>query len=201
MEASDREHRAAIRDLLENWVIWRDSGDWDRFATVWDADGVMSATWKQSHAADFIRGCQQGWEKGLNVLHSLGGSSIDIVRDRAVAQTRMTIVQRAMLHGFAVDVTCQGRFYDLLAYRGDRWGIVLRQPIYERDRMDPVVSGSEIALDLALLQRFPEGYRHLAYLQTSLGFDVRSDMPGTRGNEVEQLYQRGSEWLAAKKSK
>jgi SnoaL-like domain len=201
MVASNKEHRVAIRDLLENWVIWRDSGDWDRFRTVWHDDGVMSATWKQSSATDFIRGCQQGWEKGLNVLHFLGGSSIDIVAHRAVAQTRMTIVQRATLHGFAVDVTCQGRFYDLLEYRSDRWGIVLRQPIYERDRMDPVVLGSAISLDLALLQKFPEGYRHLAYLQTSLGFDVRADMPGTRGKEVAQLYGRGSEWLAAEVSK
>ncbi len=111
----------------------------------------------------------------------------------------MTIVQRATLHGIAVDVTCQGRFYDFLECRSNRWGIVLRQPIYERDRLDPVVAGTPMSLDLALLQRFPEGYRHLAYLQTNLGFDVRTDLPGTLGKEVEQLYRRGTEWLGAEK--
>ena len=25
--------RLAIRDLVENWVVWRDSGDWERFRT------------------------------------------------------------------------------------------------------------------------------------------------------------------------
>jgi SnoaL-like domain len=201
MTADEREQRSAIRDLLENWIIWRDSGDWQRFATLWHDDGVMCATWRQSSAADFIRGCQDSWKAGVRVLHTLGGSCIDIHGERAVAQTRMTIVQRAMLQEVMVEATCQGRFYDLLEYRDSKWGIVLRQPIYERDRLDPLVLGTPILLDLALLQRFPEGYRHLAYLQTSLGFDVRSDMPGTRGQEVELLYQRGAQWLAERKTR
>ena len=29
--ASDRQ---AIRELVENWVLWRDAGHWDRFATA-----------------------------------------------------------------------------------------------------------------------------------------------------------------------
>ena len=36
--------RLAIRDLIENWAIWRDAGDWERFATRWHPDGVMMAT-------------------------------------------------------------------------------------------------------------------------------------------------------------
>jgi SnoaL-like domain len=193
---TESKQRAAIRELLENWIIWRDSGDWERFATLWHDDGVMCATWKQSNAADFIRGCQESWTAGIQVLHTLGGSCIDLQGNRAVAQTRMTLVQRATLHGTMVDATCQGRFYDLLECRNNRWGLVLRQPIYERDRLDPVIAGSAMDLDPAVLQRFPQGYRHLAYLQTSLGFNVRSDLPGTRGKEVEQLYQRGATWLA-----
>ena len=198
MVIHESEQRAVIRDLLENWIIWRDSGDWVRFETLWHDDAIMCATWRQSNAADFIRGCQESWRAGVQVWHTLGGSSIDLHANRAVAQTRMTIVQRATLHGISVDATCQGRFYDLLECRNGRWGIVLRQPIYERDRLDPVVPGTAIPLDPVVLQRFPVGYRHVAYLQSSLGFDVRSDMPGTRGNEVEQLYQRGTQWLAGR---
>ena len=36
--------RFAIRELIENWALWRDAGDWERFATVWHDDGVMMAT-------------------------------------------------------------------------------------------------------------------------------------------------------------
>lgn len=29
--------RLAIRDLLENWTVWRDAADWERLSTVWHA--------------------------------------------------------------------------------------------------------------------------------------------------------------------
>jgi hypothetical protein len=72
---------------------------------------------------------------------------------------------------------------------------VLRQPIYEKDRMDPVDPSVRLALDRTLLGRFPEGYRHLAYLQTRIGYTVNEDMPGLRGPEVEALYRSGALWL------
>jgi hypothetical protein len=84
--------RLAIRELLDNWVVWRDAGDWDRFRTVWHADGRMMATWFQGSADEFIRVTIEGWN----------------------------------------------RFYDFLDRRGGRWGLVLRQPIYEKDRIDPL---------------------------------------------------------------
>jgi hypothetical protein len=74
--------------------------------------------------------------------------------------------------------------------------VVLRQPIYEKDRMDPVDPAARLALDPALLARFPEGYRHLAYLQSQIGYAVKADMPGLKGAAVEALYARGARWLA-----
>jgi hypothetical protein len=73
---------------------------------------------------------------------------------------------------------------------------VLRQPIYEKDRLDPVDPAAKLALDPDLLARFPEGYRHLAYLQTRIGYKVKPDMPGLDGAEVAALYGRGAAWLA-----
>jgi hypothetical protein len=37
--------RLILRELVENWALWRDAGDWERFATVWHDDGFMMATW------------------------------------------------------------------------------------------------------------------------------------------------------------
>jgi hypothetical protein len=187
--------RILIRELVENWVVYRDSGDWERFRSVWHEDGRMMATWCQASAEDFIRASQQGWAKGVSILHTLTGSSIDVVKDRAVAQTKMTISQRDTVDGVLVDVVCTGRFYDFLERRNGRWGLVLRQPIYEKDRMDPVDPAVRLSLDQALLGRFPAGYRHLAYLQTRIGYDVKKDMPGLKGAEVERLYARGKGWL------
>jgi SnoaL-like domain len=188
--------RLAIRETVENWVLWRDAADWDRFATVWHSDGWMTATWFQGPAARFIEVSREGFTRGVNILHFLGGFTCDIVGTRAISQVKMTINQRAPVEGVLADVVCTGRFYDFFEKRDGRWGIVRRQPIYEKDRLDPVDPGSVFTLDATLLARFPEGYRHLAYLQSRIGFEVKDDLPGLRGPAVEKLYAEGKAWLA-----
>ncbi len=188
--------RLAIRELIDNWVVWSDSGDWERFATVWHDDGWMTATWFQGPAADFIAARKAGFERGVSIIHFLGGTSCEVAGDRAIAQTKMTINQRAAVDGIAVDAVCTGRFYDFLEKRDGRWAIVRRQPIYEKDRLDPVDPDAKLELDQELLTRFPEGYRHLGYLQTRAGFKVKLGLPGVRGPEVEKLYAEGRDWLA-----
>jgi hypothetical protein len=185
----------AIRDLVENWAVWRDARLWDRFRTVWHADGRMMATWFQGGFEDFIKVNDEGWARGVRILHFLGGSSIDVAGQRAIAQTKMTISQRAPVEGVICDVVCTGRFYDFFEKRDGRWGLVLRQPIYEKDRLDAVDPAAKLALDRDLLARFPEGYRHLAYLQTKIGYKVKSDMPGIEGRELDALYACGARWL------
>ena len=186
----------AVRELVERWAVWRDAGDWERFRTVWHDDGRMMATWFQGSADDFIRVSREGFEHGARILHFLGGSAVDVSGDRAVAQTKMTITQRALVHGVECDAVCTGRFYDFLERRDGRWGLVLRQPIYEQDRLNPVDPAVRVELDRAALERFPVGYRHLAYLQAQLGFAVKPDMPGLVGPEVDALYVSGARWLA-----
>ena len=188
--------RLAIRDLLENWAVWRDACDWERFRTVWHDDGRMMATWFQGTADEFIAVSKAGFEKGVRILHFLGGTSIDLSGERAIAQTKMTISQRADVEGVACDVVCTGRFYDFLEKRDGRWGVVLRQPIYEKDRLDPIDPTLAPKLDRSVLEGFPEGYRHLAYLQAGIGYPVKRDMPGLTGPEVEALYSRGKSWLS-----
>jgi hypothetical protein len=186
----------AIRQLIENWAVWRDAGDWARFATCWHPEGRMMATWKQGTAAEFIEASIAGWKRGVSILHFLGGHSSEIAGERAISQTKMTISQRAEVHGVLVDVVCTGRFYDFVERHEGAWKVLLRQPIYEKDRMDPLASDAKLTLDAALLAQFPEGYRHLAYLQTGIGYAVKRDMPGLKGPEVEQLYADGRAWLA-----
>jgi hypothetical protein len=188
--------RDEIRDLVENWAVWRDAGDWARFRTVWHDDGVMNATWFQGGCEEFIRVSREGFERGVRILHFLGGTALEVVGDRAIAQTKMTISQRGPVEGVECDVVCTGRFYDFLERRDGRWGLVVRQPIYEKDRADPVDPAAQLELDPELLGRFPEGYRHLAYVQTQIGYAVKPDMPGLTGPGVDALYARGADWLA-----
>ena len=187
--------RLAIRDLLENSVVWFDTADWERLSTVWHEGGRMMAPWFQGTGDEFIKLNRQRFTHGIRVLHFLGGSSIDVEGDRAIAQTKMRISQRAEVEGVVCDVVGTGRYYDFLEKRGGRWGIVLRQPIYENDRIDPVDPAATLKLDRLRLMSFPEGYRHLAYLQAGIGYSVRPDMPCQSGPEVESLYVKGAQWL------
>ena len=184
-----------IVEVVQSWALWRDAGDWERFAGVWHDDGWMTATWFQGPAREFIRVSKAGFDRGVSILHFLGGSSVDVVGARAVAQTKMTISQRGSLDGHLVDVVCTGRFYDFFERRNSRWAIVRRQPIYEKDRMDPVDPSSRIRLDPDLLGSLPEGYRHLGYLQSRLGFTIKRDLPQLKGPVVERLYRHGRAWL------
>ena len=201
--------RLAIRDVVETWANARDSRDWEAFRACWHDDGYMMATWFQGPKEDFIRVSQEGAARGVNILHFTGGVRITLAGTRAIAQTRMTIMQRGPVDGVLCDVACTGRFYDFFERRGvrgvvppepaerdGRWAIVLRQPIYEKDRLDPVDPGVTLTLDPRVLARFPEGYRYLAYLQVQAGYPVKPDMPGLTGPEVDRLYQRGAAWLA-----
>ena len=187
--------RLLIRELIENWAIWRDAMMWDRFRTVWHPEGQMWATWFQGPYEEFIRVTREGYARGVRIVHLLGGSSIDIKGKRAIAQTRVTISQRAPVEGVLCDVVCTGRFYDFLEKRKGRWGLVLRRLFYEQDRLDPVDPAATLKLDPALLDRFPIGYRHLAYLQTRIGYKVKEDLPGLDGPEADALYARGAAWL------
>jgi hypothetical protein len=189
----------AIRDLVENWALWRDARLWDRFRTVWHSDGWMMATWFQGPFEEFIKVSQEGYDKGVRILHFLGGTAVELKGERAIAQTKMTISQRAIVDGVLCDVVCTGRFFNLVEKRHSRWGIVRRETIYEKDRLDPVDPSATLKLDQKLLNSFPEGYRHLAYLQARIGYTIKPDMPCLEGPALESLYAKGEAWLKGKK--
>jgi len=180
--------RLAIRGLVENWALWRDARMWDRFRTVWHPEGQMWATWFQGSYEEFIRVSGEGFARGVRIMHFLGGMTIDIKGARAIAQTKMTISQRAEVEGVLCDVVCTGRFYDFLEKRNGKWGI------------DPVDPSANLVLDKNLLAQFPEGYRHLAYLQTKIGYKVKRDMPGHDGPDLDALYAKGAAWLDSGRS-
>ncbi len=187
---------AQIRKVVEDWVLFRDAGLWDEFAAVWHDDAWMTATWFQGLAADFIKVSKAGFEHGVQIAHSLGGFTCQTAGDRAIAQTKMKIEQRATVAGVEVDVTCSGRFYDFLERRQGRWGIVRRQPIYEKDRLDVIDPAASLEIDAGKLATFPYGYRFLGYVQEEQGQPVFRGQPGLRGPEVELLYREGTDWLA-----
>ena len=190
--------RLAIRELAENWALLRDARRWDRFRELWHEDGRMITSWVQGTVEDFIKASQAGYDKGVRFLHFLGGTTIDLKGTRAIAQTKMTISQRVVIDGVLCDVVCTGRFYFFIEKRNDRWGLVLFQPIFEKDRLDPVDPSATLKLDKDLLSRYPKAYQHLAYSLVRSGNKVKTDIPGLDGPELDAVYARGAAWLDGK---
>ena len=185
-----------IRDLIERWAVYRDSLMWDKFRTIWHPDGVMAATWTVGPYEDFIKITDEGVKHGLNIMHILGGSAIEVNDTRATAMTKFMILQRAVVENVLCDVTCYARHYDLWEKRDGVWGLVYRETIADKDRIDAVNNSETVLLDPALLEQFPIEYRHLAYLQTKIGYNVNRDCPRMSGGKaLEQLYKKGENWL------
>lgn len=194
-DASALSDQLHIRKVIDDWAIWRDSAQWDRLLGTWHEGGRIVTTWFQGTAAEFVERCRTSWQAGVVGHHVQGNSSVDVTRHRAVAQTRLLLCVRGSVQNVACDCTCTARFYDFFEKRDNRWALVMRQPIYEKDRLDPVSPVERLVLDPTLLNRYPEGYRHLAYMQATAGLTVMEGLPGLRGPETERLYAAGATWL------
>jgi hypothetical protein len=186
-----------IRQLIEKWVVYRDAFMWDEFRKVWHKEGTMKATWLDAHYETFIETTDNGVKyNNLNILHMLGGSVVDVNGNRAVSITKFSILQRAVVEGVLCDVTCWARHYDLWEKREGRWGLVSRDTICDKDRIDPVDTNATLLLDKEILDKYPAEYRHLAYLQEKAGYDVDKNAPcQSRKSALDDLYKKGQAWL------
>lgn len=189
--------RAAITQVVQDWGLARDAGRWDRLRSLYTPDATMHTTWFVGSASEFVDRSIEAAEKGARAQHFIGAASIDIKGDRAIAETRMILMVRGKLQGAEVDVTCYGRFYDRFVKQDGHWRIGQRIPIYEKDRLDPLDPSATLTLDPQILSSHPDGYRHLAYLQSSSGASITADLPIPNSAALSRLYSEGDNWLAA----
>ena len=192
--------RLAIRELVEDWAIHRDGRDWERFLAVWHGEGAMMTTWGgKATAAEFAAAAEAGFERGDRMLHAVGGVNAEIVGDRAIAKSKLRIMQRGPVEGVTCDVTCIGINFDFVERREGDWGIVLRQPVYERDYLVPTDPAESVSLDREILARRPDGYQRLAYLQEGLGYRIKADMPD-RDRPAARGPRRGRGGVASRRA-
>jgi SnoaL-like protein len=195
----DPQDELAIVALMQRWALARDTGDWEALRATAHPGAAMTTTWFDGSFDAFVESCRASWTGRPRSQHFLGGTVAEIAGERAIAQTRTSINVRSRLDGIEVDAVCLGRFYDRLEKRDGTWRIVKRSVIYEKDRIDPVDPEARISLDPGLLGTFPEGYRHLAYLQTRNGAKVNPNLPTASGEVLESLLREGKAWLAGKR--
>jgi hypothetical protein len=190
------EDKLAIAEVVQNWALWRDFGDWERLRTTYHPEGIMTTTRSSGPASEFIAAAAQRHGRGLS-KHLMGGSSVRVNGAKALAESQLILLSRAKVVEIDVDVTCYGRFYDRFVRHEGSWCILRRNVIYEKDRIDTVRPGVKLELDEQTLARFPEGYRHLAYVQSKGGAQVDPELPTSRGAALERLYREAEAWLAS----
>lgn len=189
-----------VSRLIQSWGFWRDNCEWDALLSAYTDDGRMATSWAELTAVDFVAACRNGMNQTrYTVQHAFGASLITSNGDRALAQTRLTLLLRGQLHEQEVDVTSYGRAYDRLVRTPSGWKIQLRNNIYEKSRIDPVMPGAVLPIDEDRLRMFPEAYRHLAYFQSANGAKVPLDLPRPGSPELEKLIEVGEAWLAGDK--
>jgi hypothetical protein len=159
------------------------------------ADGTMTATWFHGTFDAFITAIQDAWRKGSSSQHFQGGTVVEVQGTKAIAQTRMAILVRGKLNDVAVDVHCIGQFFDRVEQREGQWRIAKRNVIYDKDTMTPVNPGEALELSEERLLRFPQGYRHLAYLQSLNGGQVNPALPTSGSEASQQLRLEAQQWL------
>ena len=131
--------KLAIRELIDNWAVWRDSFQWDRFRTVWHPEGRMWATWFQGTYEEFIAANLDGYKPAA--CASTTSSAAPRSTSRASAPSprpRCRSRSAPTVEGVECDVLCIGRFYDFLEKRKGKWGLVWRRLTYEKDQIVPV---------------------------------------------------------------
>lgn len=186
--------RADIVQAVANWALWRDTGRWDRLASLYTADAIQHTTWFVGPAAEFIARIRARASDGRS-QHFVGACSVELNGERAIAETRLTLLVRGKLQDKEVDVTCYGRSYDRFLRTEGGWRIARREMIYEKDRLDPVDPAAVVKLDAAELARYPAGYRHLAFLQAAGGARITPDLPTPGSEALTRLYADGERWL------
>jgi hypothetical protein len=184
----------AITQAVANWALWRDSGRWDKLASLYTPDAIQHTTWFVGPAAEFIERIRSRPASGRS-QHFTGACSVEVNGDRAIAETRLVLLVRAELRGIEVDVTCYGRSYDRFVRAAGAWRIAQREMIYEKDRLDPVDPAGRLTVDAAELARYPYGYRHLALLQAAGGARITPNLPTPGSEALRQLYAAGERWL------
>lgn len=187
----------SIERLIRAWALWRDTRQWDLLRTCYWPGARVRTTWLEGTAEEFIEASIRSASNPHAPLaqHALGGTTVRVNGDRALSETRMTLLLRAQVDGVEVDITAWGRFVDRLVCARGEWRIVQRDPIHEKDRFDPVDPQAILKLDSSRLATLPRAYRHIAYVQSQGGARITPDLIEHNSAEQQALYDACNDWL------
>ena len=169
---------------------------WDRFRTVWHPEGRMNATWFQGSFKDSSASAR----RVCGCAHPAFPRSASGRREgRARSRDQYDDAQRSAVDGVICDVVCTGRFMISMSAATDAGAWCYASLSTRRTGSIRSIRRQCRNWIRNCWRAFRKATRHLAAIQTLVGYKVKPDMPGIDGPEVEALSMpRVPVWLAGK---
>lgn len=187
-----------ISHLIQQWSIWRDYGQWAALRSAFTPDATVRLTVFVGPAAKYIENAEY-LDKNKNLKHVsnhiVGGSAIEVVGEKALAQTHLTLTVRTKYSGIEVDLTGIGRFYDRLVKKDNIWKIFHREVLFDKDFIAQVNKDDSLSFDLDELAGYPAHYRYNCLVVKSFGLNPDLTSPAPHSKELSELYVDNVHWL------
>jgi hypothetical protein len=196
MAVAELVDREAIASLLRLERFWRDQGEWEKLAACYTEDARVRTTWFEGAAADFVVASRKMAEGGRHSKHMITPTYLRIKEDRALAESLGEIHNRSTLDGVEVDMIQYCRFFSRLRRTRAGWRLASFEGIYQRDTIQPVNPGDQLALDWDALRRFRPSYRIWSYALSRQGYAVPQDrVADDRPDLLQSFYRAEERWL------
>lgn len=184
------------------WAFSLDLGEWETVRSCFHPEAVVSVSWYAGSIAGFIERSQnmvQSRRPEEHRKHWLGNMRVDLRGSRAILETDVLILIREFIDERLYDYTSYARFYDLFEKRDGDWRITAWNCIYDKDRLDPVISVSNGGSLYAHELEGPEsGFAFMRLRQAKKDRTVPPTIV-IRDTEGEQeLRREGQGWLSQK---
>ncbi|MEZ2574337.1 MULTISPECIES: nuclear transport factor 2 family protein [Buttiauxella] len=186
--------RQQLNDLMNGWMH-RDLGEWDQLRELFHSDGTIEITWFEGLGSDFVNGSMRMGASDLRTKHLIGSPAVTFndAGDKAILETNAIIVAENVKLNIGCE--CHNRFYDLAEKRDGVWKLFHRQSIYDIGTFTFPLG--PVAIDQAVVVKYPREYAALAYLLELSGFPL-GRVFATRGSELElKMKADAKRWLSA----
>lgn len=196
------EDRLECSGLIVRWGLCRDQGRWDELADCFWPEALIHISWFSGPACEFVAESRRTFDASRSRMilkHLIWPPSVEVIGDRAVAETSVAIVVRQKVDDFLMDNTSYARFHDRLERRDGKWRILERTGIYELDRYDAVDSPDKFARYMSAndFSAVPAAYRYIGYRLLQVGRQIMPNVHVDGSEATSKLYDAGRAWLAA----
>lgn len=192
-------------EALSQLVLWERQAKVRKLQTeladcYWP-DATVTTSWTAGPVSDYLKAgaAQKSRAEASAQERILNRSSAPIIHqdgNRAYVELPTDGIHWIKVNGEDAVWTSQMRLIYRCEKRDGVWKISDLTSIFEADKLEPVVPGTDLHINPKDVEGLRPSYRWLAYVRKQAGGQVSNDMTGTdRPDEVNRIYQMDETWL------